>query len=431
MAVTGVASLILDFGFGTAIVQSKDIDDYKLSTVFYFNLLIGGFIYIFINMFANQIGLFYNSESVAQILHVTSFSFLISAASIVPNGLLIKRLEFKTLALRSFISSGISGIAGVVMALNGFGFWSIVTQQLLAALIVLLTNFVSSGWRPILYFNWGQVKGLVKFGSYIFFSSILNGIFTRLDAFIFGKVFAPATLGLYTRAQGLDVMFRNLSSSSLLTVLFPSFAKVQDDRELLRTLFFRYFEIICFLFCLIGGVFYFLAGPLFTVLFGPQWGISASYFKILILSGYAYPVSALALTIIEARGNSRNFFKAEVYKKIIFLPIFFIAYQYGVTPFLYAYLIATFLGTMVNVYFLSLEINLNLWRFTIHLFKYLMPMFLLVFTIPQLTSSIGLDNWFFILGINVATYIMLYIIYNFVVNIKGMELTLQILKIKR
>jgi teichuronic acid exporter len=427
MAVTGIAALLLDFGFATAIVQHKDIDNYKLSTIFYFNLAIGILIWIVINLFASAIGAFYHSNEIRFILHATSFSFLISAASIVPNGLLTKQLEFKKMAILSLFSSFISGIIGILMATNGFGYWSLVAQQLSASLFVLIANFAASKWKPILYFKYSTAKPLIQFSSYIFFSSLLNGVFTRLDAFIFGKVFAPTTLGLYTRAQGLDTMIRNLSSSSLLTVLFPSFSKLQDNNGVLRDIFFRYFEIICFLFCLLGGAFYFASEPLFTGLFGEQWFVSAEYFKLLILGGYAYPVSALALSIIEAKGNSRAFFIAEVYKKIIFLPIFFVAYFYGVIPFLYCYLIAVFLGTVVNLYFLSMEIEIRLFSIVAMLAKYLLAMSIPILVCNSIFDRPGMPKGLILSLIEVPCYLTFFLLMNLLLRNKGLSFTFKLI----
>lgn len=427
MAVTGVASVLLDFGFGSAIVQNKDIDNQKLSTIFYFNLFIGGLIWGTINLSATTIGIFYESEDLRLVLYATSFSFLISAASIVPNALLMKRLEFKRMAVRSLISSLVSGLIGLLMALNGFGYWSLVVQQLSASLIVLITNFVASRWVPMLYFKYGTAKPLVKFSFYIFLSSLLNGVFNRLDAIIFGKVFSPAILGLYARAQGLDGMIRNLSSSSLLTVLFPSFSKIQDNIELLKQMFFKYFEIISFIFCLLGGIFYLGAEPLFVGMFGKQWTISSEYFKLMILGGYAYPLSSLALSIVEAKGNSRNFFIAEIYKKVIFLPIFFVAYFYGVIPFLYGYLMAVFFGTIVNFYFLSLEIETSLTSIVKLLLKYLVTMIMPIIVCNFAVGWLDLSSSLIVSGICMMCYLIMFLSMNFLMKNNGMRFVIKLI----
>ena len=220
----------------------------------------------------------------------------------------------------------------------------------------------------------------------MFLSGLLDGIYTRIDIFLIAKVFSPASLGLYTRAQSLDGMIRNLSSGSLLNVLFPTFAKISDDREQLKQMYYQYFQLISFLFCLLAGFFYLSADKLFLLLFGSQWHLSAVYFKILVLAGFAYPLSSLSLSIIEARGNSKNFFKVEIIKKILFLPTYFIAYFYGIIPFLISFVLAMFIATFINVRFLKFELDIKVWQTVKYLSTYFFPT-LVTITYIQLVQN--------------------------------------------
>jgi len=262
----------------------------------------------------------------------------------------------------------------------------------------------------------------------MFFSGLLDGIYSRIDIFLIAKVFSPASLGLYTRAQSLDGMIRNLSSGSLLNVLFPTFAKISDDREQLKQMYYQYFQLISFLFCLLAGIFYISAEQLFLILFGAQWHVSAVYFKILVLAGFAYPLSSLSLSIIEARGNSKNFFKVEILKKILFLPTYFIAYSYGIIPFLISYVVACFIGTFINVGFLKYELEISVIQTIKFLSTYFIPALSLIFIINLIQMYYDYYPSLVIVSLEVFAFIGFYFLINKLTNSKGMTFTLALIK---
>jgi O-antigen/teichoic acid export membrane protein len=361
-AVNGLAGIFLNIGFASAIIQLKELDDRVLSTVFFLNIGIAVIIYLSIFISANRISEFYKILELALILKVASVIFIINALNIIPSALLTRAMKFKQIAIVSLINSFISGILGVYFALNNYGVWSIVFQQIVGSVITLVCFFYLTKWSPILYYRISKIKGMMRFGFFMFFSGVLDGIYTRIDIFLIAKVFNPTALGLYSRAQNLDGMIRSMSAGSILNVLFPTFAKIRDEKEQLKRFFYDYFQIICFTFCFLAGFFYIFSEQLFFLLFGSNWNISAVYFKILILAGFAYPLSTLSLSIIEARGNSRNFFVVEVIKKILLCPTYFIAYFYGIIPFLMSYVVICAISTFINVRFLKFELDISVLR---------------------------------------------------------------------
>jgi teichuronic acid exporter len=428
MAVNGIAGIFLNLGFVSAIIQAKELDNKSLSTVFFLNMGIALLIYGSVFFSAPFVGLFYKLPELDLILKITAISFVINALNIIPSALMTREMKFKEMAIVSLLSSLISGSIGIYLAMHHYGVWSIIYQQLLSGIIVLLGFYLFTRWLPILYFKILTIKKMLKFGMYMFFSGLLDGVYNRIDIFLIAKVFSPASLGLYTRAQGLDGMIRNLSSGSLLNVLFPTFAKISDNREQLKQMYYQYFQLISFLFCLLAGIFYISAEQLFLILFGAQWHVSAVYFKILVLAGFAYPLSSLSLSIIEARGNSKNFFKVEILKKILFLPTYFIAYFLGIIPFLIAYTIAMYIATFINVGFLKYELEISVIQTIKFLSTYFIPALSLIFIINLIQMYYDYYPSLFIVSLEVVAFIGFYFLINKLTNSRGMTYTLALIK---
>ena len=160
---------------------------------------------------------------------------------------------------------------------------------------------------------------LWAYGFRMFLSGLLDAIFTRLDYLIIGKLFAPATLGFFQRAKSLNLMVAQNSSASLMSVLFPVLSKVQNDLQRFQRIVVKTMGIICFVvFLLLGGL-YLVSEELIVLLFGEKWLPSVSYFQILVISGFGYPVSALLVNILSSRGKSKEFLLLEILKKVWFL----------------------------------------------------------------------------------------------------------------
>ncbi len=370
MAVTAVANIFQDFGFSSAIVQKSDISNEQMSTIFYLNWGVGALLFICIFFIAPSIAQYYHQSTLISILRVSAITFLISPINLVPAAIIQKKMLFKQQALRNLVVSTIIGAIAIGMAYSGWGVWTLVFQGVLGAIAGLIINLIITRWQPKLYINLKGIQNIFSYSSYLFLSGFLNTIFIKVDVFLIGKVFSMSTLGQYSRAQGMDNMVRNISSSSLLSVLFPYFSKIQDNDELLENQWDKYFNLICFSYFLLSGISIICAKFVFTFLFGIQWGEAADYFKIITISGAIYPLSALALSIIQAKGNSKAFFYVEILKKIVMLPCFLVAYYHNIYSFLYALTIAYFIMFLLNLYYLSKSISISIAKFTLYFFQY-------------------------------------------------------------
>jgi teichuronic acid exporter len=428
MAVNAIAGIFLNFGFVSAIIQAKELDNKNLSTVFFLNTGVAVAIYFLIFFFSNPIASFYKIDALSRILKVTSLAFIINGFNLVPVALMSREMRFKQIAVISLFASIISGSIGIIMALSGYGVWSIIVQQLTGYIVIMVSNFLVTKWFPILYFKLQSIKGMLKFGVYMFLSGMLDSIYTRIDIFLIAKVFSPVSLGLYTRAQSLDTTVRMLSSSSLLNVLFPTFAKIRDDKARLTLLYYQYFELISFLFCCVGGIFYIVSYQLFHVLFGNQWNVSAQYFQILVIVGFAYPLSSLSLSVVEARGNSRNFFVVEVIKKCLFLPTYFIAYYYGIVSFLLSYVVACFIGTFINVRFVKYELPINVWQTVLVLSRYFFTAACIISGIEYYNHLFPVEESVFRPGIEAIIFVVIYFVSHFGFKSRGYQYALGLIK---
>jgi O-antigen/teichoic acid export membrane protein len=359
MVIIAFAHIFLDLGFNRAIIQQPEVSQIQYSTIFYLNVGIACFLTALCFILASPLSVFYNQPLIKPVFRVLSFSFILNGLNLVPSSILYKRLQFKVNSIQTLIAAVVSGVAGIIIAYKGYGVWSLVGQSLIGSLLLLILNFAYVKWYPSIAFSIPSIKPLWKYGSRLFASGVLDTLYTRLDTFIIAKIFAPSILGYYTRAQSMDNLVKQFSASSIMGSLFPYIAKHQHDRVFLKEIYLKYLHIILFISVGMSGALFLIAKNLFVILFTARWLFAAELFQLMSLVGFGWPVSALMCNIIAGVGNSKNFFRLEIYKKIIFLPVYLFGFLLGIKGFIICMISVGLLGIVLNAFFTSKEVAVN------------------------------------------------------------------------
>ena len=359
MVIIGMAEVFMDVGLTSALIQRRRVHPVHYSSVFYFNISVGLFLALLTYFSASWISEFYDNEQLIPLVQVMSFLFIINALSGVQSTRLKKELNFALLTKLMLISSLISGVVGISLAYLDAGVWSLVVQTLTIGIVYNILVWKAAKWVPGLKFSWKALTQLWGFGFRMFLSGLLESIFTRLDFLIIGKLFAPAALGYFQRAKSLNLMVIQYSSGSLMTILFPVLSKVQNDLPRFQNIIKKALGLISFIVFLLLGALYLISEELIVLLFSDKWLPSVEFFKILVLSGFAYPISALLVNAIRSRGNSKAFLRLEIYKKMILTVNFLVLYYWGIDAYLYGLIVASVLNLTLDIFFSSHEIKLS------------------------------------------------------------------------
>jgi len=249
---------------------------------------------------------------------------------------------------------------------------------------------------------------LWSFGFRIFLATALETVFTRLDIIIIAKLFPPATLGFFNRAKSLDQMVISYSSGSLMSVLFPLLSKVKRDLPRFKNIVIKSLGIITFVVFLLLGVLYLISFELIIMLFGEKWIESVEYLKILLLSGFMYPISSLMVNVLSSRGNSKAFLRLDIYKKIVFGTNLAVGFNWGIEGYLYGLVVASSIALFLNFIFVSKEISLPISKFIKPVVMQMSIAIIVVWTLTLILDNLqfGMFIMFLIKGF---TFIVLYV----------------------
>lgn len=295
--------IFLNQGFAEAIIQRKELEPEHLDTAFWIALSISLFLTLVSIGFANVTASALNEPLLKPIVSWLSISFLFSGLSSVQQAILRRELAFKNLAARTLIARLIGGATGVVMALLGFGVWSIVGQKLSEGFAGVLLLWWVSDWRPGFKVSKRHFQELFGFGINIVGFNVLYFFNRHSDDLLIGYFLGPVALGYYSVAYRLLVLMTQVLTQTTAQVALPTFSRLQQEPERMRGAFYSATQLtstIAFP-CFLGMAA--LAPELVPTLFGKQWEPSIPVMRILAFIGILHSVSFFQSNVIVAMGK--------------------------------------------------------------------------------------------------------------------------------
>ena len=110
-----IATVFVQSGLGTALVQKKDADELDCSSVFYYSVALALIVYLILFFSAEHIADFYNMPELISILRVMSITLFPGALNALQIAILSKNMQFKKQFYSSLSAAIFSGIVGLSM----------------------------------------------------------------------------------------------------------------------------------------------------------------------------------------------------------------------------------------------------------------------------------------------------------------------------
>ena len=348
---------LLDAGLGQSLIRTTQLDEDDYSTVFFFNLAASIVIYMLLFFSANAVAIFFSQPTLVEILRWYGLVFIINSFAIIQTTKMTRELDFKTQMKVSLPSVVFSGVVGILMAINGYGVWSLVGQGISQALASAAQLWWHSSWRPKLIFDVTKFKLHFNYGFKLTLSGVIDTVFTNIYSIILGRFFAVQQVGYFQRADSLKQLPVTNISSVIEKVSFPLFAQIKDDDVKLKDVYKRILKLVTFIIAPTLLFMAVLAEPLFILLFTEKWLPSVPYFQILCWAGILFPIHSYNLNILKVKGRSDLFLKLEIIKKVLTVIALVIGFQFGIYGILYSSLAVSVLAFWINTYYTDRFIN--------------------------------------------------------------------------
>ncbi|MGL5080408.1 MAG: MOP flippase family protein [Microcoleaceae cyanobacterium] len=381
--------ILLEQGFTQALIQRQDLEPEHLNTAFWTNVLIGICLTALSLLLADSIAGMFNQPDLAPILRCFSILFCVNALRHVHEAILSREMAFKVMAIRTLIAILFGGIVGIVMAISGFGVWSLVSQQIVFESVAVLVLWQAVSWRPQFQFSSKHFQDLSSFGINVMGFKFLRFISKRSDNLIIGFFLGEVALGYYAIAyRVLEVMTQLLVSTSN-QVALPTFSKLQAEPERFRHAFYRVTQLTSLVaFPTFLGMAT-LAPEVVTVIFGEQWIPSIPIMQVLSFVGILHSLSYFNASVLTAMGRPDWRLRVNFLEAILSSVACLVAVKSGIIAVALAYTISLYLVFPVSQIAVSQLIHVPIITYLKQFVTPLISTYLMVISVLVLKYCLG------------------------------------------
>lgn len=306
MTIGSFAVVFSTAGIATALVQRKELPrsviDAAATITGGIALLLGGSIFVAREAIAS----YYDLPEMSFLLQLVAVDVFLKVMISLYDSLLLRELRYRALSIRTFLSVIIQSAVSIMLAAFGYGAKSLVVGYLSGSITLLAMSIIATRYIPRSLGDFGEVKGVFKFGAWVLLGRIVNQAAVVLDQMIIARVLNAASLGLINVSKNLTGIFPNTIIGFAGRVTLPVFSRWQDDLSRIETAYWRGLRLnmmIVFPICVIVGLFSY---QILSLLYGTKWLAGDVLMKILAVQIAVFSIdSGYSGSVINAIGKPK------------------------------------------------------------------------------------------------------------------------------
>lgn len=273
---------------------------------------------------------FYGEPGLQHLLIALLLRYPIDSISQVPDAILKKRLDFQKLAIRDAVLDVLVSLGSVVLALTGWGVWSLVVPGIVASPVRAVIVLRMARWRPSARIHVRLWPRVFSFSANAIGASITGFVLNEGDTLIIGKLLGAHALGIYNLAwQSANLVGRNVTGI-VGKLTLPALSVVSGNHDRLRAAAFRIFRLIAITaFPLLIGLFV-VADEFILTVYGPQWEEAILPLRILILFALRHAALSPAGSVYVTVGRPDFGFKLGLITAPLYLVSIWVGSYFGI-----------------------------------------------------------------------------------------------------
>ena len=356
LVIIALADTLSDFGIANSIIQRKEISHLELTTLYWLNVGLGLVVFALVFLLSDVIASVLHAPKLAPLIKTLSFAFIV-----IPHGqqfraLMQKELEFSKIGSIETVSV-MAGFTVTVGAAMYYPFAMTAIVGYLVNTVVRTSLFGFFGrkiYRPGLHFSLKSVGSNLKFGAWLTADSIINYVNTNLSTLVLARILGASIAGGYNLAYNVAVVPPMKLNPIITRVLFPAFAKIQDDTDKLRLNFYKLLSIVGIInFPALLGLLV-VSNNFVPLVFGEKWQFITPILQLLCVVGLLRSIGNPIGSLLMAKARVDISFKFNVFKTCLFIPAIIVggnlAGALGVTlGFLFVQVVNTVLSYFIMI----------------------------------------------------------------------------------
>jgi polysaccharide transporter, PST family len=343
LVVIGLAQVFRDAGLSTATVQRDQLTRAQVDSLFWINLAVSAAITAAVLVSAPLVAAFYRTPELTAVTAWLSATFLISGVSIQQDALLRRYMQFGSLAAVQIASQSVTFAVAVMLALLGYGYWSLVAGSLCGALASTVLTVYLCPLLPRRPHRGAGVRDMLVFGGRVTAFDFVNYFARTSDNIVVGRFIGADALGLYSRAYNLFMLPITQIRAPLSQVALPAMSALHTEPAQYRQFYTRMLEAMAVLTVPLGVYCLFQGAFVVRVLLGPQWIQMTATFRILAIAGILQACVSTVGLVLVSLGRPDRQLRLGIANTLVVLAGILLGVPYGIEGVATGYVIANYL----------------------------------------------------------------------------------------
>ena len=356
------STILIDSGFSQAIIHEQNVTREDESSIFWFNILLGGVVYGAFYAVAPLIAAFYHEPQLTLLIRVAFTALIFQSFVVVQQGLLFKQIDFKAVSKISFWSVLLSGVAGIVVSYLRHDVWGLIVQNLTFAVLQTVFFWFYSHWRPQLRFRMACVRKYLRFSMNLLGSNMLAAITDNLANLVVGRAYSTTVLGHYTMANKIPYLTSGTVCYGIKRVSYSMMSKFQNDDAHLASYSQRVVGTAFWILAPIMVLLFVFAKPFIALLFPEAWAPAAIYLRYFCVIGFVFCFCDVNQDSLLVEGRTDLLFRLDIVRRTILVILLIIGVQYNVEVLLALLTGYNVLNGLVVSYLAGRLIGCSLWQ---------------------------------------------------------------------
>lgn len=303
LSVMVLVEILALFGFEWSLVSHANPEREHFDTAFTLQLMagIGGF--LLIAALAYPFAAAYRTPELVWPIIVMGLLPLVTGCNNLATARLRREMRFEADFWRMFVPRVVNIAACIALAIWWQSYWALIAAALVLRVGFVVMGYVLHDYRPRLTLSkWRELMG---FSVWVQISNFIEGLRMRIGDFVIGRALGSHHLAIYNVSNELTYMPLIEFVAAVNSAVFPKYAQVQDEPELLKKSFIDTFSLTV----LIGlpmavGLTHVSPALVYTWL-GPNWGEAAPIIQIVAFGALANAIGANNCFFLMAVGRPK------------------------------------------------------------------------------------------------------------------------------
>ena len=340
--------LISTLGLDAALVQAKHIKSEELQSIFGWLLIVNGLLFLSYFFGGTLLAAYFNEPRLDTLAKALAFIFLFVPFRVIPNALLDRELNFKSVAQIEITATVIAAALTLTLAYLGAGVWALVMGILVNKLLLAILLMIFKPWFIVPRFNFSVTFRLMSVGGILTLASTFTLLSGMLATLIAGPKLGSALLGLYSVASQFALLPLTKGMPIINKTMLPAFSKFQSDRNSATYYLERLLGVISLVFVPMMVGLACVSDTFVITLFGAKWAPSTLPLTIMSLGVVLRMNTILLRSAMIGMGRSDLILKSSALQLGLLLLLTIYAVEYGIIGLATAWVLTEILITFAT-----------------------------------------------------------------------------------